>query len=172
VFPAAALVAGLAGAALGPRVQPRARRAAMQLGVASLWGSVAVAVIVWPGVPPAVAGFAIAGAALLCCMALPFVIRLYAEVPLGSNILSDIPPEDRRAPIGGVLRLAVLFAGAAVGMGSWIPWSTAGIAGSLAAGGALLVVADPRAGPGRKILALVYAGLPAVVALWIRFVEA
>ena len=155
-----------------PVRQPTVRRAALLLGSATLLSVAAVGFVMWSrrvgsggwwlegiGVLP----FAFAG------FAAPVVARLYAEVPLGSNILSEIPPEERRAPDGGVLRLAALAAGGAVG---------ASLVGMMASpelvlavallGGLLLVLFDPRAGPGRKVGSLVIAGLPAITVVIVQ----
>lgn len=99
---------------------------------------------------------------------LPLLCRFYATIPLGANILADIPLAERRAPNGSLLRIAVLCLALAAG-----PWLVRCLPVALRpldlllAAGVGLVLFDPRAGPGRKLTALVSCGVPAIVARWL-----
>lgn len=167
---AACTISFVIGTCVGPWRAPRARRAWIQLGSFTLLmaGTLAVCVLLARSdlaalsVEPSgrvglVIGWALIG------MAAPYVARLYSRVPLGSNVLSEIPSAELRAPIGAPVSVAVACLGAVAAARGWIGDSRDHGLWLLVLAGVLWVSFDPRSGAGRKSIALVSTALPVVI---------
>ncbi|MBI4882075.1 MAG: hypothetical protein HY812_20800, partial [Planctomycetes bacterium] len=170
---AAALCAAGAAAAAGAglREEPLAAlpgRIRDLLGLSSAgggWRDAVVALALF-GLPFLLLGFGLAG-----------IVRLHARLPPGGKIVATLPVEQRRPPSGAANRVGAALLGFTVGL----PLLAPGLAsrsralaawtlGTLAGGGILLVLFDPRAGVGRKLILLGVSGTAAAagIAIWCR----
>ncbi len=118
------------------------------------------------GLPFLLLGFGLAG-----------IVRLHARLPSGGKIMVALPVEERRPPSGAAQRLGAALLGLTVGLPLLAPglaspnWPVAAATlGTLAGGGILLVLFDPRAGAGRKLMLLAATGAAAAAgfAFWCR----
>ncbi|MFH0943627.1 MAG: hypothetical protein V2A76_00360 [Planctomycetota bacterium] len=115
--------------------------------------------------------------ALLLGLGLAVLPRLYGGLQFGDKILWQIPEEERKAPVGGAFRVGMFLVGASAGASLMaselfsgspngrLEWSY----GCLLVGGLLLVVFDPCAGIGRKLMTLMTAGGIAVATAFLCF---
>ena len=104
--------------------------------------------------------------ALLLGLGLAVLPRLYGGLQFGEKILWTIPEEERRGPVGGAFRVGLFLVGTTIGgsviagdlfsatPNSRLEWTF----GCLLVGGLLLVVFDPQAGLGRKLMTVTTAG--------------
>lgn len=134
------------------------------LGLRGMKGPALVALAIF-GVPAAVLAWAI-----------PSLVRLYAGEPMGKKILAQIPLEERRAPDGGVRRLALLLLGLLAGPAlfglaaiteiptRFLPWDSLAVFAGIGLLAAVLLIAfDPRAGWPRKAWSVAALGAAAAL---------
>jgi len=180
----------VAGLALSNLLAPRLKRAGVRFGGMALLTVAAVGVVetmVQGGNPEAaIPGwfdleafdwrlqsflFRFGLPSLFLGLGLAALPRLYGGLQLGDKILHTVPLEERRGPVGGALRVGGFLVGLSIG---WPLFDqglfeeragvdATGMVACLAAGGLLLVVFDPYAGMGRKLMTLAVAGGAAIL---------
>ncbi len=177
---AAGLGVGTLGALVVILFEPRVRRVGVHAGGSALVAagaalfarqhpSIVDPVAALVGAAGAIGAIFIGVPLLLVSYAVTPTPRFYATLPPGGKIIELVPEEERPLPAGAPLRVGLFAIGLAFGLvlvGFGPADAVALGPGLLAASGAALILADPRAGPARKATVLSATSAIAAALAW------